>query len=717
MVDYKYRDLFWKSHVDKQLKIETDDGLFVATNEDINWENFELTESLCSESELVLGSCEASMVKFQIRNAFIPLAGKWITITETLDGNVDEPFQYGRYKVFSDKPTADREYRDIVAYDKMYDVLNADMTEWYNIILINEKSEMTMKEFRELFAAHFGLPESTPKGGLINDNAIVKRTIEPEQLSGKDVITAICEINGCFGHIGRDGKFHYIYLQQDIQGLYPANFLFPDHVPEKWDYLSQAKTGHLYPQSPKGTSMSGKYISGQYEDYVVRTIDKLQIRQEENDIGTIYGEGSNCYIIEDNFLAYGKSANDLNEIAKKIYDKLQGVMYRPFNAECVGNPCLEVGDSIRFSTKYEIVESYILNRTLKGIQGLRDSFSTNGQEYRSEKINSVQKSIIQLRGKTNVLTRTVDETKSEIKDVESGLTSTITQTAGEIRTEIKDTKEGLESSITQTAEEIKSTVSESTSQYDTSAYDVSLFGYDSPPNIPYKAEEYFNQYYLNQKNGKLYKSNGFVWAFIEELRLITTELSSQIKQTSDEIAQEVIARTKEGETIKASLELKIDNDDDGTIVSLINGSADKIHFGAKNMFTVESPNFNVDEAGNAEFSGLVMSDNGKFFAKIDNATLQGGVSGKKTTGYVAFNSKYTSTGIDGIRVAGEGIIALYTPYLGVGDWTELGKDGIVQVGQSATQKIITDITDNGDGTISWEWKEIEFTKGLMTTAL
>lgn len=151
MVDYKYKDLFTKSHVDKQLRIATDDGMFVVTNEDIHFEDFELTESLCSDSELRFGSCEASMVKFQIRNAFIPLAGKWITIAETLDGNADAPFQYGKYKVFSDVPTADREYRDIVAYDAMYDIINSSAISWYNSILPHKDSKVTMKQFRESF--------------------------------------------------------------------------------------------------------------------------------------------------------------------------------------------------------------------------------------------------------------------------------------------------------------------------------------------------------------------------------------------------------------------------------------------------------------------------------------------------------------------------------------------------------------------------------------
>lgn len=461
MVDYKYKDLFTKSHVDKQLRIATDDGLFVATNEDIHFEDFELTESLCSDSELRFGSCEASMVKFQIRNAFIPLAGKWITITETLEGNTNTPFQYGRYKVFSDVPTADKEYRDIVSYDAMYDILNADVSDWYNTILPQKDSKVTMKKLRESFIQHFGLTEVVPKDELVNDGMTVEKTIEPSEISGKDVIIAICEINGCFGHIGRDGKFHYIYLQQNIGGLYPANNLYPDHAP---NYLPQAETGHLYPQDPKGERMgAGRYKKCQYEDYIVRQINKLQIRQEENDIGVIYGNGDNCYIIQDNFLVYGKGTEELQGIAKNIYDKITGIIYRPFDAECQGNPCLEVGAPIRFLTKYHIVESYILKRTLKRIQSLSDSYSASGSKKRTEKVNGIQKSIVQLKGKTNVLERSIEETKSTITDVEKGLQSQITQNAEKITAEVKrseNAEKQLNSKIEQTATSITTTVAE-----------------------------------------------------------------------------------------------------------------------------------------------------------------------------------------------------------------------------------------------------------------
>lgn len=437
MVNYKYAGLYQKDSIDKQVRIEYAGG--VITNEELFSESMELTESLCSESELHFGSCEASVLKFKVANIMQPLIGKWLTVTETLDGNTDFPFQFGRYKVYSDKPTADRKHREIQAYDAMYDILNADVADWYNTVLPNKDSTMTMKNFRTSFIQHFGLEQEEVQ--LINDDMVVEKTIEPSEISGKDVITAICEINGCFGHIARNGKFRYIYLDQEIQGLYPSNDLYP--------------ADDLYPREPKSTGI-GKwlYISCDYEDFLTKTISKLQIRQEKNDIGAIIGTGSNCYIIEDNFLVYGKGAENLENIAENIYGKISGIIYRPFECDAKGNPCLEVGDAVRLSTRYELIESYILKRTLKGIQALRDAYSADGVEEYSENVNSLNRSILQLKGKTNILTRTVEKMQSTIKDVEAGLESQITQTASEIRSEVKNTTDGLQSQITQTATDI-----------------------------------------------------------------------------------------------------------------------------------------------------------------------------------------------------------------------------------------------------------------------
>ncbi len=520
MVNYTYFDLFFKSSIPKQVSISFD-GV-VLTNDDLYNQEMELEENLCSEGELRFGSCEASVLKFKSSNIFLPMAGKRLDVKLELEGNPDTIFPVGKYKVGSDKDSdkisADRKYREIVAYDAMYDILKTDVAGWYNSLLPGEGSKVTMKQFRESFVRYFGLTEVTPEGGLVNDGIVVARTIQPGQISGRDVITAICEINGCFGHIGRDGKFHYIYLGQDIGGLYPSDGLFPDHAPE---HLAQSKTGHLYPQDPDSYRIgASQYIQCESGKFYTKRIERLQIRNSENEIGKTWpeeggGPDDNCYVIEDNFLVYGKSDQEMKEIAKNIFGKITDIAYMPFNCDMIGNPCIEVGDAIRIPTKYEIVESYVLQRTLKGIQALRDEIRADGVEKYGDKVNGVQKSIIQLKGKTNVLVRTVDETRSELKNLES-----------------------------------------------------------------------------------------------------STE--SRFIQTAEKIEQEVLARTEEGVEIKASLSLKINKDDDGTIISLIEGSADRIHFNADNFFTVDSPNFKIDESGNAEFSGNVVG------AKVSASSISGG---------------------------------------------------------------------------------------------
>ena len=113
---------------------------------------------------------------------------------------------------------------------------------------------------------------------------------------------------------------------------------------------------------------------------------------------------------------------------------------------------------MRFPTRREIIESYILKRTLKGIQALTDTYEAEGEEYRTQNVNSVQRSILQLHGKSNVLERTIEETKSQIVDVEKGLKSEISQTAEEIRTEVSNTEKGLKSEIRQNADSITAEV-------------------------------------------------------------------------------------------------------------------------------------------------------------------------------------------------------------------------------------------------------------------
>lgn len=412
MVDYTLQDLFYRQNVDKQFIITTDDGSVTITNTELHQESFELTESLCSENELTFGACEAATVKFTISNIFTSLKDKWITVKIILDGNSDNSFILERYKVVSDKPTADRIKREIEAYDALYDVINADVVDWYNSILPTADTYITFKAFRDSFFAHFGITQKEIT--LVNDTMTVSRGVYTDELSGGQVLNAICEINGCLGHIGRSGQFEFVYL---------------------------SNTAPI-------TINKSYYTSADYQDYIVSQIDKLQIRQDENDIGAIVGTGSNTYVIENNFLVYGKDAATLKAIATNIFDKIKGITYRPAEITSLGNPCIEVGDAIKLSSKYAEINTYVLERILKGIQALTDSYTAQGEQLRTTQINSSNKSITQLKGRVNRLIRDVDQNKAEISNVEAGLKNEITQTASELDVKIQSLQSQIDGEIT-----------------------------------------------------------------------------------------------------------------------------------------------------------------------------------------------------------------------------------------------------------------------------
>ena len=446
MINYQYANLFAEDSTSKQVTIEYEDTLI--TNVDLFNQEITLEESLCSSKELRFGACEASILKFKVANIVAPMNNKWITVKMVLNGHTDVPFTIGRYKVVKDTVTADRRWRDITAYDALYGIIKKDVSAWYNTVFPSSDTLLTMEMFRNSFMSLFGLDQVLPAEGLVNDTMRIAKTISPEELSGGTVIRSICELNGCFGHIGRDGKFHYITLERNIQGLYPRKDLHPSK--------------QLFPKTPKTFPAGAKksYISDKYEDYLVKTIDKLQIRQEENDIGIIINEaGTTAYIIEDNFLVYGKSSDELEQIARNIFKVITKLVYRPFSAEVKGNPCFEVGDPVRISTQNKLVESYVLERTLTGIQALRDNFAAKGQEYQSKDVNSTHRAIIQLKGKTNIITRTVEENRREMLDIEAGLSFTIAETAKGLqadiaaeRTRATGKEEKLSTSLTLTAE-------------------------------------------------------------------------------------------------------------------------------------------------------------------------------------------------------------------------------------------------------------------------
>lgn len=429
MINSSLKEKYWDSSTDKQMVISV-----VGTNQKIDNSmleigTFALEESLCSESELKFGACEANCVKFTARNTAGNIIGKTISIEETIDGDSENPMPYGVFKVASDVPTADRTKRQITAYDAMYDIINTDVKSWYAGLSF----PMTLKQFRNSFFAHLGI--SQVETSLANDSMTVNKTIvatqtddssavtEESAISGKTVVTAICEINGCFGNINRNGKFEYVFLKKIVSALYPAEDLFP--------------SDNLFPSDANTESMTGHYITFDYEDFQSKEITQLEIKTSEDNAGAIVGTAGNNYSITGNFLVSDKTGAELEQIANNLLPIMAQAAYTPIKScTCVGNPCLTLGEPIRFNTTREIVETYLLQRTLTGVQSKRDSISAQGTQTYSAKVNSIRDTIESVERRTGKLERNADHLQSTYEDLEDQTNSKFEQTANSISAEV-----------------------------------------------------------------------------------------------------------------------------------------------------------------------------------------------------------------------------------------------------------------------------------------
>ena len=559
MRDYEYSDLYFDAHLDKQMRIEVLGTGITIDNSMIELDAFELDEMLCSEQELIFGSCEANCVKFTARDMPGSIVGKTIRITETVDGNTDVPFQYGIYKVYNDVPSSDRTKREITAYDAMYDIVNADVKSWYAGLTF----PMALRQFRDSFFAHFGIAQKETT--LVNDAMTVNKTLVAEQtdpdstitaesaISGKTVIEAICEINGVFGNINRDGEFEYVELKEIVHPLYPANDLYP--------------SDDLFPRDPNTISMTGHYITFDYEDFQTKQITQLEIRQSEDSAGATVGTSGNNYVISGNFLVSDKTGTELEAIAANTLSIIRKASYTPLNSsEIVGNPCIELGDPIRFNTTREIIESYVLQRTLTGIQNKRDSIVSPGTETYNKNPNSIRDQISSVERRTNKLERTADHTLSEIKAVDSkvdALDGSVQESVSELETKIEQTASSIVAEVSQKVTEINKDIASVDGKVDDLSSTVST----SVRELNSKIEQTASSI-TSEVNAKVTQINGDIASVDEKVGAVDgkvddlsqsvaaseTELSSKIDQTAEQIKSEVTRATGAEETLRSSIE-------------------------------------------------------------------------------------------------------------------------------------------------------------------
>lgn len=373
----------------------------------IHQKSLYLSEYLVDRESMEFVGCTSSKFKIKVQNFTEDLKGRKIIVKIWTDGTEDEPVTLFKGIVDSSIRQSNKRVNEITAYDELYTKGNTEVAAWYKSLIF----PITLKNLRDSLFNYIGMEQVETV--LPNDYVTIQKQYAPNTLQALAVIKAVCQINGACGIVNREGKFEYRILGDIMQVPYPSETLFPSNelFPADLD-VAEAVAAKI--ANDIGAEDFSFYEEAEWEDYEVKPIDKVTIRQDEDDAGVTYGHGKNNYIIQGNIFAYGLSEPELGTIAANVYNSIGGFTYYPFTSKNNGMPFLECGlDAVSYyvinweetiknenskarssgDIVYEQKPFYILNREMTGVQALKDSYSAKGSEYQSEFITDLQTQI------------------------------------------------------------------------------------------------------------------------------------------------------------------------------------------------------------------------------------------------------------------------------------------------------------------------------------
>lgn len=191
----------------------------------------------------------------------------------------------------------------------------------------------------------------------------------------RDTLSAVYELEACYGKLDRTTDlFAPVELNQG--GLYPQDTLYPAD-----NLYPQGNMVHPFPSSYQ--KLWTDTIGEQSFRYLIITYKTIENGQEVEKTlqRTVNTYGTTNYNMSDNWLFRNLiwTAEDVGDYADAMVLKMKDIRWFPFEMWAAGLPHIETGDAIEITDKNgDTHTSYVLTRTLDGIQNLQDTF-INGE--------------------------------------------------------------------------------------------------------------------------------------------------------------------------------------------------------------------------------------------------------------------------------------------------------------------------------------------------
>ena len=309
---------------------------------------------------------------------------------------------------YAEKPTrTKRNSYKVTAYDTM-SKLDADFSGW---LRANQAQfPKTIWQLVQLACQRAGVAlasSSLPINGSYSVQAFYA-----DDLTCRQIISWAAEAAGCYAHMNADGKLQFL------------------------TYTDKRSTAKI---TPDGASNSTTYYADSlsYEDYTVKAIEKVQIRQSDSDVGVIYPDSTtatNTYAVQGNLLLTTGTEANLKSVVQNLYNVLKNVTYTPCKVAVPSSSGLACGQIVHVKdARGREFDTYLMSATISsgkasfesvGSASRESSSAVNSQSYKNltgkmleikTSVDGLEVKASDLTGKYTDLKATVDGLSSEVK--------------------------------------------------------------------------------------------------------------------------------------------------------------------------------------------------------------------------------------------------------------------------------------------------------------
>ena len=309
---------------------------------------------------------------------------------------------------YAEKPTrTKRNSYKVTAYDTM-SKLDADFSGWLRANQV--QFPKTIWQLVQLACQRAGVTlasSSLPINGSYSVQAFYA-----DDLTCRQIISWAAEAAGCYAHMNADGKLQFL------------------------TYTDKRSTVKI---TPDGASNSTAYYADSlsYEDYTVKAIEKVQIRQSDSDVGVIYPDSTtatNTYVVQGNLLLTTGTEANLKSVVQNLYNVLKNVTYTPCKVSVPSSSNLACGQIVHVKdARGREFDTYLMSATISsgkasfesvGSASRESSSAVNSQSYKNltgkmleikTSVDGLEVKASDLTGKYTDLKATVDGLSSEVK--------------------------------------------------------------------------------------------------------------------------------------------------------------------------------------------------------------------------------------------------------------------------------------------------------------